>query len=67
MFYAMIGALIRDANTAKYLMLCRSTKKDLGAGEWEYVTGRVDQGEGFSEALQREVMKEQGVLVCLIL
>ena len=62
-FYGMIGALIRDAGTGKYLMLRRSSEKDVGSGSWECVTGRVDQGEGFSEALQREVMEELGVHV----
>ena len=62
-FYAMIGALIRNANSGKYLVLRRSAEKDVGAGTWECVTGRVDQGEGFPEALQREVMEELGVQV----
>ena len=60
-FYGMIGALIRDANTGKYLVLRRSGEKDIAAGEWECVTGRVDQGEGFPEALQREVREELGI------
>ena len=60
-FYAMIGALIRDSNSGKYLVLRRSAQKDIGAGEWECVTGRVDQGEGYPEALYREVMEELGV------
>ena len=62
-FYAMIGALIHDAGTGKYLVLRRADEKDFGAGDWECVTGRVDQGEGFGEALQREVLEELGVQV----
>jgi len=62
-FYAMIGALVRDSHSGKYLILRRSTEKDVGAGAWECVTGRVDQGEGFPEALQREVREELGVKV----
>jgi 8-oxo-dGTP pyrophosphatase MutT (NUDIX family) len=62
-FYAMIGALIRDVHSGKYLVLRRSAEKDVGAGAWECVTGRVDQGEGFPEALQREVMEELGVQI----
>ena len=54
-FYAMIGALVRDTHSGKYLVLRRSAEKDAGVGEWECVTGRVDQGDGFPEALQREV------------
>jgi len=60
-FYAMIGALIRDLASGKYLVLRRSADKDLGAGQWECVTGRVDQGESYPEALHREVMEELGV------
>jgi 8-oxo-dGTP pyrophosphatase MutT (NUDIX family) len=62
-FYAMVGALIRKKDSDKYLVLRRSADKDVGAGEWECITGRVDQGEGFPEALQREVMEELGVQV----
>ena len=62
-FSAGIGALIRDGNSGKYLVLQRSAEKDFGAGDWECVTGRVDQGEGFLEALHREVMEELGVAV----
>lgn len=62
-FYGMIGALIRDPQTDRYLVLRRSEEKDVGAGMWECVTGRVDQGEGFPEALQREVKEELGVIV----
>jgi 8-oxo-dGTP pyrophosphatase MutT (NUDIX family) len=62
-FYAMIGALIRHPNSGKYLILRRSAQKDVGAGAWECVTGRVDQGESFPEALHREVKEELGVEV----
>jgi 8-oxo-dGTP pyrophosphatase MutT (NUDIX family) len=47
----------------KYLVLKRTADKDFGAGVWECVTGRVDQGEGFTEALHREVREELGVEV----
>lgn len=57
----MIGALIWDAQAGKYLVLKRSPEKDVGAGAWECVTGRVDQGESYPEALHREVKEELGV------
>jgi 8-oxo-dGTP pyrophosphatase MutT (NUDIX family) len=60
-FYAMIGALLWDAQTERYLVLKRSPEKDIGAGEWECVTGRVDQGESYPEACHREVREELGV------
>jgi 8-oxo-dGTP diphosphatase len=62
-FYAGIGALIWSPRNERYLLLRRSSAKDYGAGAWECVTGRVDQGEGFEQALHREVMEELGVHV----
>ena len=60
-FLAMIGALIRHPTDHRYLILQRSPEKDFAAGEYECVTGRVDQGESFTEALIREVREELGV------
>jgi len=60
-FYGGIGALVRRPQDGRYLLLRRSAEKDFGAGAWECVTGRVDQGEGFIDALQREVREELGV------
>jgi 8-oxo-dGTP diphosphatase len=57
-FYAGISALVWCASTQKYLVLRRSSDKDFGAGAWECVTGRVDQGEGFPQAVLREVYEE---------
>jgi 8-oxo-dGTP pyrophosphatase MutT (NUDIX family) len=62
-FYGGIAALIRSPADGKYLLLKRSPAKDFGAGAWECVTGRVDQGEGFEDALHREVREELGVEV----
>ncbi|MCI0395558.1 MAG: NUDIX domain-containing protein [Chloroflexi bacterium] len=62
-FLAGIGALVWDPAADKYLLLKRSAEKDFGAGSWECVTGRLDQGEGFEEALHREVQEEIGVAV----
>jgi 8-oxo-dGTP diphosphatase len=53
----MVGALIRRED-GRYLVLQRSAQKDFGAGAWECVTGRVDQGESFTQALLREVREE---------
>jgi 8-oxo-dGTP pyrophosphatase MutT (NUDIX family) len=62
-FYAMVGALLWRPADGKYLVLRRTGEKDFGAGEWECVTGRVDQGEGFPEAVKREVAEELGIEV----
>jgi len=62
-FLAGIGALMWDPNNHKYFLLRRVEHKDYAAGAWECVTGRVDQGESFEEALHREVMEEIGAKV----
>jgi 8-oxo-dGTP diphosphatase len=60
-FLGGIMALVRELENGRYLLLQRASSKDVGAGSWECVTGRVDQGEGFEEALYREVREEIGV------
>jgi 8-oxo-dGTP diphosphatase len=60
-FLAGVGALVLDPATDRYLVLRRSDEKDFAAGAWECVTGRLDQGEGFEDALHREVREELGV------
>jgi 8-oxo-dGTP diphosphatase len=62
-FLAGIGALIWDPATEEYLLLRRAARKDFGANTWECVTGRVDQGESFEQALHREVLEEIGAQV----
>ncbi|WP_420631030.1 NUDIX domain-containing protein [Candidatus Leptofilum sp.] len=60
-FLGGIMALVRELENGRYLLLQRARSKDVGAGSWECVTGRVDQGEGFEAALYREVREEIGV------
>lgn len=60
-FIAGIGALIWNPVADTYLILRRAATKDFGAGNWECVTGRLEQGEGFQDALFREVQEEIGV------
>ena len=60
-FLAGIFALVWSPAHEKYLILQRSAEKDHAAGMWDCVTGRVDQGEGFFEALQREALEEISV------
>lgn len=57
-FLAGIAALIYHPPTSQYLFLRRAGHRDFGAGAWECVAGRVDQGESFEEALHREVQEE---------
>ncbi|MGD2177495.1 MAG: NUDIX domain-containing protein [Anaerolineae bacterium] len=60
-FFAGVGALVRGPVDGRYLLLRRSAEKDFAGGAWECVTGRVDQGEGFTDAVLREVHEELGV------
>lgn len=62
-FYGGVAALVWSAESNRYLLLRRSGDKDFASGVWECVTGRVDQGEGFEDAVHREVLEELGVNV----
>lgn len=62
-FIAVIGALVWRRSDGKYLVLQRAATRDVGAGEWECVTGRLEQGEGFLAALRREALEELGTEV----
>jgi 8-oxo-dGTP diphosphatase len=62
-FIGGIGALVWSPKDDKYLLLRRSADKDFASGIWECVTGRVEQGESFEDALFREVREELGVEV----
>lgn len=62
-FLAGIGALIWDSLNNSYLVLKRAGSKDFAPDVWECVTGRVDQGESFEQALHREVKEELGISV----
>ena len=65
-FMCGIGVLVWDQKADEFLLLKRSETKDFGAGLWECVTGRVDQGEGFEDAAHREVKEELGVSIELL-
>jgi 8-oxo-dGTP diphosphatase len=62
-FLGGIGALIWDPATHRYLLLRRADDRDFKGGAWECVTGRVDQGESYEQALHREVGEEIGATV----
>ncbi|MXW24941.1 MAG: NUDIX domain-containing protein [Dehalococcoidia bacterium] len=57
-FLAMVGMLVWRRSDGKFLLLRRSPTKDFAAGEWETGSGRLEQGEGFIQALRRECMEE---------
>ena len=65
----MVGVLVWREVDGKYLVLQRSPARDWAAGEWECVTGRLKQGEGFVQAVRREALEELGLEVrteCLL-
>ena len=62
-FSAMVGALLWRPSDSRYLALRRSEEKDFAGGAWECITGRVDQGESFADALRREIYEELGIQV----
>lgn len=68
-FYGGVGAVIWSLEKQRYLLLRRAASKDFAAGVWECVTGRVDQGEGFEDAVHREVREELGIgmrILCIL-
>jgi 8-oxo-dGTP pyrophosphatase MutT (NUDIX family) len=60
-FLAMVGALVWRQTDGQYLLLQRSAAKDFAAGQWECVTGRLEQGESFGQAVRREIFEELGL------
>ncbi len=59
-FLGGVAALIYDPARRRYLVMRRAANKDFLSGEWECVTGRVDQGESYTQAARREVEEETG-------
>lgn len=57
---AIEAVIIKDG---KILITQRSFERSHAPGEWEILTGRVDQGETFEEAVRREVMEEVSLVV----
>ena len=68
-FIAMVGMLVWRWSDGRYLLLRRSSNKDYAPEQWESGSGRLEQGEGFIEALWRESREELGLDVrieCLL-
>ena len=59
----MVGVLVWRRDDGRYLLLQRSSTKDHAAGRWESVSGRLEQGEGFEDAVHREALEELGLNV----
>lgn len=61
-----VAAFVWATASDKYLLLHRVKTKDFASDVWECVTGRVEQGESYIDALNREVQEEIGVSVAPI-
>lgn len=63
-FFGGVGAIILD-NENKVLLTQRSQQNKKSPGAWEILFGRVDQGEGFEDAITREAMEELSIEIVL--
>jgi len=63
-FGLAVSALIDDG-AGRYLFLKRSSASTHFAGQWETPGGKIDAGEGFDEALIREVKEETSLDIAL--
>lgn len=59
----MVGVSVLVEHQGHVLLLHRAATKDFGGGEWEPVSGRVEQGENAEQAAAREVQEETGLTV----
>lgn len=59
-FGSAIGAIILNSEN-KVLLTKRKSNNEVNPGTWEIVFGRLNQREGFEEALHREVKEEVGL------
>lgn len=57
----LVGVSILLEHSGKILLLHRAETKDHGAGEWEPISGRMEQGETPEEAAIREIKEETGL------
>jgi len=60
-FLVAVSAIIE--REGKILVLQRSPFINHGAGEWEFVSGRVEPGESAEEAIKREIQEEKSLQV----
>ena len=56
----MVGIVVREG---RVLALRRAADRDVGAGLWEAISGRVERGEDPLQAVQREIAEETGLQV----
>ena len=61
-FRVAVSAIILNEKD-EILITQRSFKRDHHPGEWETVSGRLNQGEDFIDALHREIKEELNIVV----
>lgn len=59
----LVGVSVFVVHARKVLLLRRSGERHQGAGTWEPVSGRLEEGETPVEAAAREVLEETGLEV----
>lgn len=64
-FRVAVGAVIINEKN-QVLLTQRSFDRDHHAGEWEILTGRLNQHESFEAALSREAEEELGIKIEII-
>lgn len=68
-FHAGVVAFVYEPLRDVFLVVQRSARKNYAPDQWWVVTGTVEHGEGFADALRREVHEELATTVrdCLLL
>ncbi len=61
-FALSVKVIIKDCE-GRLLLLKRSMDSKNNPGKWDFPGGKIDPGETFDQALQREVLEETGLSV----
>lgn len=64
LFRLVVEAIIEKED--KILLMKRSPERDHAPNEWETLSGRMNQGETFEQAVYREVLEETGFEVAIV-
>lgn len=64
-FSLSVKAIVMDKDK-RCLVLRRAMTSKNNAGKWEFPGGKLDPGESFDEALEREVREETGLEITLL-
>lgn len=59
----LVNRCIIFNNKGKFLLIKRSMNDYHAPGAWEFPGGKLDEGQDLSQALEREVLEETGLLI----